>query len=57
MVWNRVFPEKTFWPVQNFIINSFKNEGIKFLKHTLIRALKMKIQTIENQGLNVNRIY
>ena len=26
------FPEETFWPVQNFIINSFKNEGIKFFK-------------------------
>lgn len=24
------FPEDTFWPVQNFLIQSFKNEGIEF---------------------------
>lgn len=24
------FPEETFWPVQEFIINALKNEGIKF---------------------------
>jgi len=26
------FPEETFWPIQNFIINSFKNEDVKFFK-------------------------
>lgn len=25
-----VFPEETFWPVHNFIMNSLKNEGIEF---------------------------
>ena len=25
-----VFPEDTFWPVQNFIIKSFENEGVVF---------------------------
>lgn len=25
-----VFPEASFWPVQNFIISSFKNEGVEF---------------------------
>ena len=29
------FPEDTFWPVHNFIIESFKNEGIEF-KHQFI---------------------
>ena len=24
------FPEETFWPVQNFIVQSFKNEGVEF---------------------------
>lgn len=24
------FPEDTFWPVQNFILKSFENEGVKF---------------------------
>ena len=26
------FPEDSFWPVQNFIINSFKNEKVSFFK-------------------------
>ena len=26
------FPEETFWPVQNFIIDSFKNEEVSFFK-------------------------
>jgi imidazoleglycerol-phosphate dehydratase/histidinol-phosphatase len=25
-----VYPEDTFWPVQNFIIHAFKNEGVEF---------------------------
>ena len=24
------FPEETFWPVQNFIVQTFKNEGVVF---------------------------
>src|ERR1700761_6407147 len=24
------YPENTFWPVQNFIVNTFKNEGVEF---------------------------
>ena len=24
------FPENTFWPVQNFILNTLESEGIKF---------------------------
>ena len=24
------FPEETFWPVQNFVIKTFENEGVKF---------------------------
>ena len=27
-----IFPEDTFWPVHNFIIKSFKNEGVVFSK-------------------------
>ena len=27
---SEAFPEATFWPVHNFIINSFKNEGVEF---------------------------
>ena len=31
------FPEDTFWPVQNFILKAFENEGVKFsVKSSLI---------------------
>ena len=33
-----VFPEDTFWPVHNFIVNSFENEGIIFDKVFLDRT-------------------
>lgn len=33
-----VFPEDTFWPVQNFILTSFENEGVVFDKVFLDRT-------------------
>ncbi|WP_435313394.1 bifunctional histidinol-phosphatase/imidazoleglycerol-phosphate dehydratase HisB [Cellulophaga fucicola] len=33
-----VFPEDTFWPVQNFILKSFENEGVVFNKIFLDRT-------------------
>ncbi|MEO9893298.1 bifunctional histidinol-phosphatase/imidazoleglycerol-phosphate dehydratase HisB [Aurantibacter sp.] len=33
-----VFPEETFWPVQNFILKSFENEGVVFDKVFLDRT-------------------
>lgn len=33
-----VFPEETFWPVHNFIIKSFENEGVLFDKIFLDRT-------------------
>ena len=27
-----IYPENTFWPVHNFILDTFKNEGIVFEK-------------------------
>jgi imidazoleglycerol-phosphate dehydratase/histidinol-phosphatase len=32
------FPEKTFWPVQNFVIQSFENEGVIFDKIVIDRT-------------------
>lgn len=32
------FPEETFWPVQNFIIQSFENEGVIFDKIVIDRT-------------------
>ncbi len=33
-----IFPEDTFWPVHNFILNSFENEGVVFDKVFLDRT-------------------
>ncbi|MGJ5640825.1 bifunctional histidinol-phosphatase/imidazoleglycerol-phosphate dehydratase HisB [Formosa sp. S-31] len=32
------FPENTFWPVHNFIIDSFKSEGVEFKKQFIDRT-------------------
>jgi imidazoleglycerol-phosphate dehydratase/histidinol-phosphatase len=31
-----VYPEDTFWPVHNFIIKTFANEGVNFANHDAI---------------------
>ena len=33
------FPEETFWPVQDFLIQSFKNEGVKFSEILIDKSL------------------
>jgi len=33
------FPEDTFWPVQNFLIQTFKNEGIEFTQVLIDKSL------------------
>lgn len=32
------FPEETFWPVQNFILKAFENEGVKFSEVVIDRT-------------------
>lgn len=32
------FPENTFWPVQNFILKAFENEGVKFSEVVIDRT-------------------
>src|ERR1700743_1560219 len=34
-----LFPEDTFWPVQNFIIQTLENEGVKFSAVYIDRTL------------------
>ncbi len=33
-----VFPEDTFWPVHNFVIQTFKNEGVEFMDQFIDRS-------------------
>src|ERR1700759_3881394 len=32
------FPEDTFWPVQDFVVKTFENEGVKFTKFCIDRT-------------------
>src|ERR1700710_2245311 len=32
------YPEDTFWPVQNFIVKTFENEGVKFSAYHIDRT-------------------
>ncbi len=34
------FPENTFWPVHNFLIQSFKNEGVEFEEQIIDRTFE-----------------
>ena len=34
------FPEETFWPVHNFLIQSFKNEGVEFEEQIIDRTFE-----------------
>ncbi len=33
-----VFPEDTFWPVHNFVIQTFRNEGVEFMEQFIDRS-------------------
>ncbi len=36
----KAFPEDTFWPVQNFIIDTLKGEGVEFASSSTRTSLK-----------------
>ena len=33
-----VYPEDTFWPVHNFVLDAFKNEGVEFEEQFIDRT-------------------
>ncbi len=45
-----VFPEETFWPVHNFILKSFENEGVIFNKVFLDRTFPHENATTRKPG-------
>jgi len=45
-----VFPEDTFWPVHNFILNTFKNEGVVFDAVFLDRTFPHENATTRKPG-------
>ncbi|MBU2996208.1 bifunctional histidinol-phosphatase/imidazoleglycerol-phosphate dehydratase HisB [Cellulophaga baltica] len=52
-----VFPEDTFWPVHNFIMNSFENEGVVFDKVFLDRTFPHENANTRKPGTGLLREY
>jgi imidazoleglycerol-phosphate dehydratase/histidinol-phosphatase len=50
------FPEKTFWPVQNKIIQAFSNEGIVFSEILIDRSFPHENLPTENPEQRCSRI-
>ncbi|MCK0157879.1 bifunctional histidinol-phosphatase/imidazoleglycerol-phosphate dehydratase HisB [Cellulophaga sp. F20128] len=48
-----VFPEDTFWPVQNFILKSFENEGVVFNKVFLDRTFPHENANTRKPGIGL----
>ena len=36
------YPEDTFWPVQNFVVKTFENEGVKFSHFAIDRTFPQR---------------
>ena len=43
-----VFPENTFWPLQNFIIKTFKDQGIEFSEILIDKTFPQEKKTPGN---------
>ena len=52
-----IFPEDTFWPVHNFIVNSFENEGIIFDKVFLDRTFPYENANTRKPGTGLLTAY
>ncbi|MFI8603959.1 bifunctional histidinol-phosphatase/imidazoleglycerol-phosphate dehydratase HisB [Cellulophaga baltica] len=52
-----VFPEDTFWPVHNFIMNSFENEGVVFDKVFLDRTFPHENANTRKPGTGLLTAY
>lgn len=52
-----IFPEDTFWPVHNFIIRSFKNEGVFFDEVFLDRSFPHENKDTRKPGTGLLKNY
>ncbi len=52
-----VFPEETFWPVHNFIMNSFKNEGVVFNNVLIDRTFPSENAATRKPGVGLLKQY
>ena len=51
------FPEDTFWPVQNFILQAFKNEGVKFKEIIIDRTFPEENADTRKPGTGLLKEY
>ncbi|UFK98173.1 bifunctional histidinol-phosphatase/imidazoleglycerol-phosphate dehydratase HisB [Kaistella faecalis] len=51
------FPEKTFWPVQNFIINTLKNEGVEFAEIFIDPSFEHENKPTRKPGIGMLQKY
>ncbi|VAW11016.1 Histidinol-phosphatase / Imidazoleglycerol-phosphate dehydratase [hydrothermal vent metagenome] len=52
-----IFPEETFWPVHNFIMKSFENEGVVFDKVFLDRTFSHEDADTRKPGTGLLKAY
>ncbi|MGI0107252.1 bifunctional histidinol-phosphatase/imidazoleglycerol-phosphate dehydratase HisB [Salinimicrobium sp. WS361] len=51
------FPEDTFWPVQNFILKTFENEGVKFSEVVIDRTFPEDNAPTRKPGTGLLKAY
>jgi imidazoleglycerol-phosphate dehydratase/histidinol-phosphatase len=51
------FPEDTFWPVQNFILKAFENEGVKFSEIVIDRTFPEDNAPTRKPGTGLLKAY
>lgn len=51
------FPEDTFWPVQNFILKAFENEGVKFSEVVIDRTFPEDNAPTRKPGTGLLKAY
>ena len=51
------FPEETFWPVQNFIINTLKNEGVEFSEILIDSSFENENKPTRKPGVGMLQKY
>lgn len=51
------FPEDTFWPVQNFILKAFENEGVKFTEVVIDRTFPKDNAPTRKPGTGLLKAY
>jgi imidazoleglycerol-phosphate dehydratase/histidinol-phosphatase len=51
------FPENTFWPVHNFILQSFENEGVVFDQVFIDKSFPKEQQSTRKPGTELLKLY